>query len=57
MEMSHSDLPKVPRMIPVEIRLMMMLSTRHTATTGMLSVLAHAAVAGGDVTAVFPRLC
>ena len=38
-------------MVFVEIGSVMVLSTGHTTSTGMLSVFANAAVAGGDVPA------
>ena len=50
-EVPHAHFSEVTRMVFVEICSMMMLSTRHTTSTGMLSVLANAAVASGDVTA------
>ena len=50
-EISHSDLAKVTRVVLVEIRTVVMLSTSHTATTGMLAVLSYTTVAGGDVAA------
>ena len=40
-EISHADLPKVTRMVFIDIGPVMMLSTRHTTTTGMLAVLAY----------------
>lgn len=51
MEISHPNFPKVARMILVEIRAVMVLSTRHTTSTGMLAMLSDAAVAGGYVSA------
>ena len=51
MEIPHPDLPKVTGMILVEIRSVVMLSSGHTASTGVLAVLAYSSVAGGDVTA------
>ena len=51
MEIPHPHLPKVTGMILVEIRAVVVLSTRHTATTGMFSMFANTAMAGGDVTA------
>ncbi len=38
-------------MVFVEIRTVMMLSSSHTTSTGMLAMLSYTAVAGGDVTA------
>jgi len=46
MEIPHADLPKVPRMILVQIRSVVVLSTGHTASTGMFTVLADTAVTG-----------
>lgn len=51
MEIPHSNFSKVPRVIFIEVGAMMMLSTCHTATTGMFAMLAYAAVASGDVAA------
>ena len=48
-EISHANFPKVTRMVLVEICSVMMLSTGHTTSTRMLSMLANTAVAGGDV--------
>lgn len=48
-EISHANFPKVTRMVLVEICSVMMLSTGHTTSTRMLSMLANTAVAGRDV--------
>lgn len=50
-EITHADLSKVTRVVFVKIGAVMMLSTGHTTTTGMFSMLAYAAVTGGDVAA------
>ena len=50
-EVSHSDLSKVSRMVPVEIGSVMMLTTGHTTSTGMLAVLSNTSITGGDMTA------
>lgn len=50
-EIPHADFTKVTRVILVEICPMMMLSSGHTAATGMFSMLAYSAVAGGDMAA------
>ena len=50
-EVSHAHFAEVTGMVFVEIGPVMMLSTRHTTSTGMLSVFANAAVASGDMTA------
>ena len=49
-KISHADLSEVTRMVLVEIRSVMMLTTRHTTTTGVLSVLADTSMTGRDVT-------
>jgi hypothetical protein len=54
-EVSHSDLSKVTRMVSVEIRSVVMLTTGHTTTTGMLSVLSYTTVTGGDMPAAVMR--
>ena len=51
MEVSHAHFSEVAGMIFVEIGAVMMLSTRHTTSTRMLSVLANAAVTSGDMAA------
>ena len=48
-EISHSDLSKVTRVVLVEIRAVVMLSTSHTTTTGMLAVLSYTTVTGRDM--------
>lgn len=50
-EVSHANFAKVPRVVFVEIGAVMMLSTRHTASTRVLTVLAYSAVTGGDMAA------
>ena len=45
----HSDLPKVSRMVFVEIRAVVVRTTGHTATTGMLAVLAYTSMSGGHM--------
>lgn len=50
MEIPHADLSKVTRMVFIEIGSVMMLTTGHTTTTGMLAVLAYTTVTGGDMT-------
>lgn len=51
MEVSHADLAEVTGMVLVDVDLMVMHTTRHTATTRMLAMLADTTVAGGDVAA------
>jgi len=50
-EIPHANLPEVSRMVFVDICPVVVLSTCHTATTGMLAMLAYTAVAGGYVAA------
>ena len=51
MEIPHSDLSKVTRMVLVQVRSVMMLSTSKTSSTGMLAMLSYTTVTGGNVTA------
>ena len=51
MKVPHANFAKVTRVVFVEIGAVMMESTRHTASTRVLAVLAYSAVAGGDVAA------
>ncbi len=55
MEIPHPDFAEVTRVVFVEIGAVMMLSTGHTATTGMLSMFANTAVASGDVAATVEK--
>ena len=55
MEVPHADLPKVSRMVFVEIGLVVMLSTSHTTSTRMLPVFAYTSMTGGDMTATVVR--
>ena len=48
-EVAHTDFTKVTGMVLVEIGAVVMLTTSHTTTTGMLSVLAHTTMTGRDV--------
>ena len=50
-EVSHAHFSEVAGMVFVEICSMVMLPTRHTTSTRMLSVLANAAVTSGDMAA------
>jgi len=50
-EVPHANLPKVTRMIFIEVRSVVMLSSGHTTSTGMLAMLANTSVAGGDMAA------
>lgn len=51
MKVSHAHFSEVTGMVFVDISSVMMLSTCHTTSTRMLSVLANAAVTGGDMAA------
>lgn len=51
-EVPHTDFTEVTGMVPVEIGPVVVLTTSHTTTTGMLPVLAHTSVTGRDVTTV-----
>jgi hypothetical protein len=50
-EVPHANLSEITWMVLVEIGAVMVLATGHTATTGVLSVLADSSMTGGDVTA------
>lgn len=49
--MSHAHFAKVARVVLVEIGAVVVLTTGHAATTGVLAVFAYAAVACADVAA------
>lgn len=53
----HSNFAKVARMVSVEVCSVMVLAARHTATTGMLSMLAYTTMAGGHMAATAERRC
>ena len=48
-KVSHTDFAEIARMVFIDIGPVMMLSTSHTSSTRMLSVLANAAVTSGDM--------
>ena len=50
-EISHSDLSKVTRMVFVQVRSVVMLTTSKTTTTWMLAMLAYTTVSGRDMAA------
>lgn len=54
-EVSHSDLSKVSGMVLVKVGSVVMLTTSHTASTGMLAVLSDTTVTGGDMTAAVEK--
>lgn len=49
-EVSHTNLAEVTWMVLVEVGTVVVLTTSHTTTTGMLAVLANTAVTGRDMT-------
>ena len=51
MEISHADFTEVTWVVLVEIGAVVMLTTGHTTTTGVLPVFADTSVTGGDVAA------
>lgn len=55
-ELAHTQLAKEARMEAVKVGPVMGKATSLTATSGMLAVLAHTTVAGGDVAAKLPGL-
>jgi hypothetical protein len=50
-EVPHTDLTEVTRMVLVEVRSVVVLTTSQTSTTWMLAVLSYTTVSGGDVAA------
>lgn len=49
MEVAHTNLTEVTGMVLVDVGSVVVLTTGHTTTTGMLSVLANTTVTGRDV--------
>lgn len=56
MEVPHTDLTEVTRMVFVEVDAVMVHTTSVTATSGMLAVLADTTVTVADVTTQLPGL-
>lgn len=50
-EIPHANLSKVTRVVLVQVRSVVVLSTSKTATTGMLAVLSYTTFTGGDMSA------
>jgi len=50
-EVSHTNLTEVTRVVLVKVSTVVVLTTGHTATTGVLAVLANATVTGRHMTA------
>ena len=48
-EVSHTDLTEVTRVVLVDVRSVVVLTTGHTTTTWVLPVLANTTVTGRDV--------
>jgi hypothetical protein len=57
MEIPHADLPKVSRMVLVQVRSVVMLSTSETSSTWMLAMLSYTTVTGGDMAAAVQVEC
>jgi hypothetical protein len=51
-EVPHTNLTEVTRVVLVDIGTVVVLATGHTATTGRLAVLANTTLTGRDVAAV-----
>lgn len=56
-EVSHAHFSEVTGMVFIEICSMVMLPTRHTTSTRMLSVLANSAVTSGDMATAGKIVC
>jgi len=50
-EVSHTDLSEVTRMVLVHVGSVVMLTTSETTTTGMFAMLSYTSVSGRDMTA------
>lgn len=55
-KVSHTNLTEVTGMVLVQVGTVVVLTTGHTTTTGMLASLADTTVTGGDVTAAGRRM-
>lgn len=55
-EVPHTNLSEVTWMVLVDVGTVVVLTTSHTTTTGMLSVLANTTMTGRDVTTAGGRL-
>lgn len=56
MEVSHTDLTEVTRVVLVHVGTVVVLTTGHTTTTGMLAVLADTTVTGRDVATTVKKM-
>lgn len=50
-EVTHTDLSEVTRMVLVHVGTVVVLTTSETTTTWMLAVLSYTSLTGGDMTA------
>lgn len=57
MEVAHTDLTEVTRVVLVDVGTVVVLTTGHTTTTGGLAVLADTTVTGGNVAAAVRCTC
>lgn len=55
-EVSHTDLTEVTRVVLVQVGSVVVLTTSHTTSTGILSVLTDSTLTGRDVTSVLSGL-
>lgn len=50
-EVTHTDLSEVTRMVFIHVGTVVVLTTSETTSTGMLAVLSYTSLTGGDMTA------
>jgi len=55
-EVPHTDLSEVTRVVFIQVGSVVVLTTSHTTTPGMFSVLSYTTVTGTDVSTVLSRL-
>ena len=55
-EVTHTNLTEVTRVVLVDVGTVVVLTTGHTTTTGMLAVLADTTVTGRDVTTAIGKI-
>jgi hypothetical protein len=55
-EVSHTDLSEVTGMVFIQVGSVVVLTTGHTTTTGMLAVLSDTTVTGRDVTTAIDEM-
>ena len=56
MEVPHTNFTEVTGVVLVEVGTVVVLTTGHTTTTGVLTVLANATVTGGNMTAAIIKI-